>query len=457
MPTAGSAAPAPIRRRRRTVTIFAVAALVAGPPLEFLRYHHYPLLHLEVLLPVAIWLIAAVGLGSWLNRASRPARIVAFTLLLILFADWQFTDHAELPFKLLAVAILAAVWLLEGQIETIVAVVLAAFYLACLPTSSPMRASTRQFPAVSRDTLLPPILYVVFDEHIGIEGWPAEFASTRAMRDQLRQFYLGEGFRLFGRAYSKYVNTEASIPAFLNWPVADPHTVRDEPIPDQRYVIKSNDVFRKLSAAGYRIRVYQTTYMDFCDPRAYAIRSCETRPGNSVRNLSLHHLPLWQQMRIVGLYYLEYDSHFYRLLRGLYQHVAGLHPAWPQWTARIRHSEAPAALELLDRLQADLRTDDPRGTLYFAHVLIPHNPYEFDAACRSLSHPNLWVEISRTNTPAERALKYDLYAGQVGCLSRHLAGLLQTVDSMPLGRQMVVIFQGDHGRGSSASTRNQAR
>ncbi len=265
------------------------------------------------------------------------------------------------------------------------------------------------------------------------------------MRDQLRQFYLGEGFRLFGRAYSKYVNTEASIPAFLNWPVADPHTVRDEPIPDQRYVIKSNDVFRKLSAAGYRIRVYQTTYMDFCDPRAYAIRSCETRPGNSVRNLSLHHLPLWQQMRIVGLYYLEYDSHFYRLLRGLYQHVAGLHPAWPQWTARIRHSEAPAALELLDRLQADLRTDDPRGTLYFAHVLIPHNPYEFDAACRSLSHPNLWVEISRTNTPAERALKYDLYAGQVGCLYRHLAGLLQTVDSMPLGRQMVVIFQGDHG------------
>ena len=46
--------PASPRRVPRAVTIFAIAAMVAGPPLEYLRYHHYPLLSPEVLLPTTL-------------------------------------------------------------------------------------------------------------------------------------------------------------------------------------------------------------------------------------------------------------------------------------------------------------------------------------------------------------------------------------------------------------------
>jgi hypothetical protein len=102
-------------------------------------------------------------------------------------------------------------------------------------------------------------------------------------------------------------------------------------------------------------------------------------------------------------------------------------------------------MELLFRLQQDLRSDDRRGTVYFAHLLAPHNPYEVDAACRSQTRPSLWLEIENSNTPDARALRYELYSAQERCLYRHLESLLHTIDSLPGGRQITVIVHGDHG------------
>ena len=297
---------------------------------------------------------------------------------------------------------------------------------------------------------MPPIVYLILDEHIGVEGWPAQFASTRAMQSRIRGFYLDEGFRLFGKAYSEFPETYLSIPSVLNRPIEDPRQGVTEVAPEQRYLVTTNRLFGKLSAEGYGIRVYQSTYMDFCDPGAYRIQSCETRPGNSIRNLSLHHLPLWSKARMVALYFLEYDSRLYTRLRGLYSSLAEHRTSWPRWDVRVRQSDFPAAMEELDRLQADLSADDPRGAVYFAHLLAPHHPYEVDAACRSQAHPSRWLEIlpfpdRGTNTPAGRALRYELYAAQTGCLYRHLAAFFHTLDSLPAGRQAVVIVHGDHG------------
>ena len=436
----------PSPRPSRVTTIFAVAVLVAGPPLNYLRYHHYPLLAPEVLLPAGLWLLCSIVIGSGLNRAPRPVRMVAFTMLLLLFADLQFNWHHAPVVVLAILAIAVGVWLLERHLETILALALAAFYLAALPSTSRTRASSTQFANIAPDTLLPPVVYLILDEHIGIEGWPKEFGVTREMERRVRAFYLDESFRLYGKAYSEFVNTDASIPAVLNWPVEEPHGITAELIPLHRYRPLSNELFRKLSAEGYRIRVYESTYMDFCDPKAYAVQSCEIQPANSIRNLSLHDdLSLWRRALLVGLYFLEAKSQVYARARDAYSAFAASRPAWPRWSARIEHSEFPAAMKLLDRLQRDIRTDDPRGTLYFAHLLAPHNPYEVDSTCRSQTDPNLWLEIQGTNTSAERALRYDLYAAQVRCLYRHLDALFRVVDSLPNGRRMVIIVHGDHG------------
>ena len=437
-------------RGSRAVTIFTVALLVAGPPLDYLRYHHYPLLSPEVLLPGALWLVCAIGIGSLLNRASRPVRILAFTILLLVFIDWQFSNRVDLPYRLLVVAVLVTVWLLERRMETIVAVATAAFYLASLPSSSPIRASRMDFPEVRGDTSLPAVLYLILDEHIGVEGWPEELAGTREMQQRVRQFYLGEGFRLFGKAYSEYAETDASIPAVLNWPIEEPYRDVAEVVSGESYALKANAFFEKLSAKGYRIRVYQSTYLDYCDERGVAIRSCDTWPANSIRNLSLDPMPLWDKARLVGLYFLQHNSHVYVrlrdvLLRLLVRQNPGVTGQLPWWSARIYKSVFPGAMQLLAHLQNDLRADDPRGTLYFAHLLSPHHPYEVDAACRSQTRPTFWLDLPATNTPAERAWRYGLYAGQTECLYRHLTALFQMIDSIPALRHMVVIVHGDHG------------
>ncbi len=439
-------APAPTRRAPRALTIFVVAALVWGPLLHYLWYNHYPMLSPEVLVPTALWLVCAVLFGSLLNRAPRAIRILIFAGLLLVFVDLQLTYHTYVSFKLIALALVVVAWLLERHLEVVVGPMLAAFYLASLPTGSPMRANSLQVAGARGDTALPPVLYLILDEHIGIEGWPPELSSARAAEELVRRFYLDRGFRLYGKAFSEFAHTQSSIPATLNWPIEDPRQDVVEIVRGQRYRLKDNAFFRKLSGEGYRIRVYQSSFLDYCD-RSFRIRSCETRPANSVRNISLLDLPLWSKAGLVDLFFLEHYSDIYLRGREILSRVLR-RGGEAAWEAPNGWYTFPAAMELLDRLRADIRSDDPRGTLYFAHLLAPHDGYVVDADCHPWSLPRLQLgrEADRgTRSEAERAARYDLYAAQVECLYRRLATLFATADSLPAARRMVVIVHGDHG------------
>ena len=444
-------------RAPRWVTMFAVTALVAGPPFQYLRYHHYPLLSPEVLWPAALVVVMTSAMGIGLNRASRSIRIAGFSLLLLLFLDMQFSFRVYWPEPVFLgvglAGIAAGVWVFEGRLETIVAASLAAFYVAGVPETSAIKSSSLNFPNVRADTTLPPVVYLILDEHIGVEGWPMEISSAREMQRRIRDFYRGDGFRLFGRAYSEFARTTSSIPAVLNWPVPDPRDDVTEIVPWQRYRLTSNKMFQTLSARGYRIRIYQSTYLDYCNARAYAIRSCDTSPANSISNISLLHLPVWSKTVLVGLYFLEHRSRIYGELAGLlpsYEESARSGEPPVRWE-REEQSTFQAAMRLLDRLRQDLRADDPRGTVYFAHLLAPHFPYVVDSACRPRRLPSLQLEqvpavgFRVASKATERAERYELYAGQVGCLYRQLEALLRLVDSTRTGRQTVVIIHGDHG------------
>ena len=53
---------------------------------------------------------------------------------------------------------------------------------------------------------LPPVVHILLDEHIGIEGLGGD-AAADAMKERLRSFYVNNGFRLFGGAYSEVSST----------------------------------------------------------------------------------------------------------------------------------------------------------------------------------------------------------------------------------------------------------
>src|SRR5207245_3601634 len=92
-----------------------------------------------------------------------------------------------------------------------------------------MSETVRPNNAVPLNATLPAIVHIILDEHIGLDGLAPDNPRTPAVRQALDQFYLGNGFRVFGRAHSDYAFTTRSIPEILNFganPPKDRRTIR---------------------------------------------------------------------------------------------------------------------------------------------------------------------------------------------------------------------------------------
>jgi hypothetical protein len=108
-------------------------------------------------------------------------------------------------------------------------------------------------------------------------------------------------------------------------------------------------------------------------------------------------------------------------------------------------------MQTLDMMTTDLARSR-RGDLFFAHLLLPHFPYAYDANCRARA-PSEWrlrgekrgaEEEGRSNTPESRAERYALYFQQVTCARRMIDQLLAAVPA-DLRQDAILIVQGDHG------------
>jgi hypothetical protein len=102
----------------------------------------------------------------------------------------------------------------------------------------------------------------------------------------------------------------------------------------------------------------------------------------------------------------------------------------------------------LRTLRATIR-QNLKGSLIFAHVILPHSPYEVDQSCRAYRWPSdylrRWSGRDRSNTPAARRLRWSLYARQVECLYSELDSLVTAVTSAAPPGGVLVVLQGDHG------------
>ncbi len=119
----------------------------------------------------------------------------------------------------------------------------------------------------------PAIIHLIFDELIGIEGIPPEAAAGNAVRHSLRSFLHENGFRVFGRAYSRFHRTDNAIANMLNYASMpkEAHFIEENP---KR--IKQNQYFNDMHDKGYRMTVYQPNYIDFCNGHEHQIKSCHT-------------------------------------------------------------------------------------------------------------------------------------------------------------------------------------
>lgn len=101
-----------------------------------------------------------------------------------------------------------------------------------------------------------------------------------APRIELAEFYKKFGFALFGAAFSHSADTEISLSQLVNGTEAqNAVTFVGGGSVDRRFHIYDNVWFRKLSDMGYRIRVYQSDYIDFCEAKDADVDYCFTYPA----------------------------------------------------------------------------------------------------------------------------------------------------------------------------------
>lgn len=480
----------------------APALILVMPFVNFLEYRGYGLFHTESLLAMAI--LAGLGLiGSLLIALRQQLRLpflrrilfvrpLVFAFFLSLFLDVQpefkdfvvqvmsniFWDGAR---RVLCALIFFSIVFIFFYIvsrafkqnagivfSTVFTVTLSATILLP-PTSDIQEKITRSglpAPAKSPRPDLPPIVHIVLDEHIGAEGVPEDVPGSAALRAELKDFYVRNGFRLYGRAFSAYYRTINSISNLVNG-VAQPYDMLFLSPAGAPYVVTENAWFDGLISQGYRIRVYQSEHLNFCAGKYRAAVGCTTYPINGLGILRHLDMPIATKVGLL-IDHFSYRTATVRLLQRL-----------PHYMRKIlRIEEAPSETALTFRTPAnisplwtkavaeglidDLRSAKP-GEAYFAHLLIPHFGFILDENCRAKSNLLTWYDhtnsdqkleerLSGATRPAGYVERYVEYFKQVRCTHRMLDEMFRSLSDAGVMDEATVIVHSDHGSRISSMT-----
>ncbi len=454
-----------LQLRRYLLDLAALALILLAPFAIALSFNGYSYFTPEVVLIVASALAAAALLALLLGYAGGLVRAVLLAALLALFIDVQvnpppWSSLIVTAVFLAAIAVLAAVlWLLREHAAAILCVIFVTLLGLTLARGNPdsHRIVTEQAPvASSGDTAAPLLIHLLLDEHIGVEGLPPEIPAARELRARLTEFYTSRGFRLFGGAYSQYANTYNSIANLLNFAarqVSRPYLLHGSD--EAEWDLKEAAYFRTLQQRGYRLHVYESSYMDLCHADGVQLQDCTTYPVASLGLLQDLQLPAAEKTSAIANAIVT-QSAVLRVLNKVYERgiraallrIGWQAPAWRWQPPSFGPLRVPAVFERLS--ENVLR--NPRGHAFFAHLILPHYPYVFDGRCTLRSRTSDWLtnRIASTdplvyNTADSRAQKYERYVEQVRCVLTMIDGLLTQLDRRGLLDNATVIVNGDHG------------
>jgi hypothetical protein len=452
----------PGRRIRVPAEVLASILLLVVPFLTFLHFHAYSILRPSVL--AVVLGLAAIGAAvGWCMHRTRSTLLRVLIMATLLAVSVDLVSNTSGNHWVKALVFLGATWILRNQVARIASAMAIAFGIATLAFGTQAAEENRremkpgeirQTDTVVRDGAPPPLLHLVADEHMGIQGIPSDIEEGAELKQEMIRFYVEHGFRLYTRAYSRYYSTADALPNDLNFA---------ESRLKQGWVggssasfpasLGRNEYFERLVQQGYDLRVYQPTYLDFCATQAAQAPFCFTMPNNSLSHLPALDLNEWSNARFIASFWITNRSSLYLRIWGFYNQR--LRPALAarnipalRWNWTKSNLQVVGALRLLKVLSRDVQSARPlRGTAFFAHVLLPHVPYLLDERCVPDSKVDLrspgWLSAQKV-TPEQRRTLYQLYLRQLRCWNSQLEHLLGVMASRG-AKDAVVIVQGDHG------------
>ncbi len=380
-------------------------------------------------------------------------RVAVFTLIVCLFLDLQapwFDDAAALG---TAVLIAGVFWLLREHL----ALILVSLFATVLVTSAlttPGGQYVDHWTVTEQGgddaaTASGMIVHLILDEFAGLAGIPDDIAGGRELKAEIKEFFQSYGFSLQTRAISEYASSRASISGMLNFDAGE--------APEKHYhgkhpfIMKNNAYFEHLHQRGYKINVYQSTYLDFCAETPVPLASCFNYRYDGTDWLRTATLSDFRKMSVLLGMYLNLPGLFesgwksYVKLRGQAQRIGVSLPTILAWDG---NPSPITAVSALDHLREPV-LEAPQGTAHFAHLLLPHGPYVYDAECNLRGPPFGWLSShplhEKDNTQAGRALRYQQYFVQVQCTLRQLQQLFDGLKAEGKWADTEIILHSDHG------------
>ena len=277
----------------------------------------------------------------------------------------------------------------------------------------------------------PVIIHLVFDGMIAADGLPPDIPGSQSLKQLIEQFHELFGFTLFTKSYSTSFSTTVSLARLLNYSFGQS--------PSRAFVennvLTTNRHFDYLASKGYRIRIYQRDWPDFCQHKAvsYCFKfSSRANLGVLNRLRSMVH----PQLRpFLSLSLIAHPSSIFHRPRFIFHRRGNT----------VQPLESLLALpEIFENAR-----QAPDGTVIFAHLIIPHTPYAVDKFCNTIDGPPKYAFRNegdgKRNSSHTRIKAYEAYIGQATCLFSELKRILEDPIYSSLLQRSTIILHGDHG------------
>lgn len=425
------------RKRAFVLSTAATALTLVGSFLNFLNYNAYPVTSAEALLVLGAMLAVSVFVGLLGAGLGVFGQMVIPTLLVVVAVQVNF-QAAMLPLYAVVPALLAR-FARQALIIWFGVVTVSQLWTAIIGAESPPLVVSKGVEVGSAAVAKPDIavVHLVLDEHIGLEGIPDSAPGGPELREQLRKFYLEHGFRIMAGAYSESLHTVNAIPRALGLRSEIPWKKRGS----GGTILEENPYFDALQSMGFQVVVAQTDWVDYCGHPA--VTTCMTRVGGNLIDMG-DQLPTTDKAAILT-YRFAALSTFASVVFSFYDvaAISGQRFGMPLPVVQLERRTTTSALNgmaTFDWAIEQARSLEP-GKAMFAHILLPHYPYSYDANCRVRRLAD-W--LSRVSV-AQWKSRYAAYFDQVACATRKVDQLLAAVVSSKAAGKTVFVIHGDHG------------
>jgi len=399
---------------------------------NLLNYSEYPMLAPEVALVSVVLILIAICTGFLHRLAPRLSFLFTAGLVAVGFS---LNGASALIVNALGLGTLVLAWFYDRamlRIVTTAFTVVALFQFGGGLIDGTGHESGEARASIRND--LPPIVHLILDGYVGTEGMAADPVLAQ-LREETIAFYTGHGFRLYDGAYSRHALTANSIPYALSFgeaPLAT--TSRDI----QHILPPKLEYFTLLKRNGYAISSLHPDFIDLCATQP--IDRCRTFRRSDLSAAAHFGLSTIDRAKLIGLNLANMGrlpNALYERWRWLVMKFGGKQPPNIVDQAKLFSQGSVKALEGFTKELANAG----KGEVYFAHFLLPHDPYAFDPECGIRPHDQ-WLTQSG---PETTDMRHSLYADQVRCTMVLIDKLLKTLDNSSAGRGAIVILHGDHG------------